>query len=116
MKRRDFVAGAALLAAPAIVQAQTVGNWPGTRPEGIGRFGSLIASTWRSNQSFTAWLVAQTKGPASITPARTKVHLESGETPEETMPQAKAHIGANHVIGFNSSRTAAGLGVSICKD
>lgn len=32
MKRRDFVAGAALLAAPAIVQAQAVGNWPGTRP------------------------------------------------------------------------------------
>ena len=32
MKRRDFVAGAVLLAAPAIVQAQAVGNWPGTRP------------------------------------------------------------------------------------
>ena len=32
MKRRGFLAGAAFLAAPAIVQAQAVGNWPGTRP------------------------------------------------------------------------------------
>jgi tripartite-type tricarboxylate transporter receptor subunit TctC len=32
MKRRGFVAGAAFLAAPAIVQAQAVENWPGTRP------------------------------------------------------------------------------------
>ncbi len=31
------------------------------------------------------------------------------------MPQANAHIGANHVIGFSSSRTAAGLGVSMLK-
>ena len=33
-------------------------QWPGMRPEGIGRCGSLMASTWRSNQSFDAWLQA----------------------------------------------------------
>jgi tripartite-type tricarboxylate transporter receptor subunit TctC len=32
MKRRDFVARAALLAAPAMVQAQAVSNWAGARP------------------------------------------------------------------------------------
>jgi tripartite-type tricarboxylate transporter receptor subunit TctC len=32
MKRREFFAGAALLTAPAIVQAQAVSNWPGARP------------------------------------------------------------------------------------
>ena len=31
MKRRDFVAGAALLAAPAMVQAQAFSNWPDAR-------------------------------------------------------------------------------------
>jgi hypothetical protein len=37
MKRRDFVAGTALLAAPAAVQAQSVGNWAGARPVRIIR-------------------------------------------------------------------------------
>ena len=37
MKRRDFVAGTALLAAPATVQAQAVGNWAGARPVSIIR-------------------------------------------------------------------------------
>ncbi len=32
--------------------------------------------------------------------------------PEETTPQAKAHIGANHVIGFSSSRSARGAGTA----
>ncbi len=32
MKRRDFVAATALLAAPAMVQAQAVSNSPGARP------------------------------------------------------------------------------------
>ncbi|MCA3306476.1 MAG: hypothetical protein ING03_03280 [Roseomonas sp.] len=32
MQRRDFVAGTALLAAPATVQAQAVSNWAGARP------------------------------------------------------------------------------------
>ena len=41
---------------------------PACVPTGIGRFGSLMASTWRSNQSLTAWLVAHTSGPASTTP------------------------------------------------
>ena len=44
---------------------------PGMRPDGMGRFGSLMASTWRSNQSLTAWLVPHTSGPASRMPAST---------------------------------------------
>jgi len=32
MKRRDFVAGTALLAAPAMAQAQAFSNWAGARP------------------------------------------------------------------------------------
>ena len=32
MQRTDFVAGTALLAAPAMVQAQAFSNWPGARP------------------------------------------------------------------------------------
>ena len=45
-------------------------HWPGMRPDGMTRFGSLIASTWRSNQSLTAWLVPQISGPARSMPAR----------------------------------------------
>jgi len=35
--------------------------------------------------------------------------LSRNEAPDEIMPQANAHIGANQVIGFNSSRKAAGV-------
>jgi hypothetical protein len=31
-------------------------------------------------------------------------------TPDATTPQAKAHIGGNHVTGFRSSKTADGAG------
>lgn len=37
MKRRDFVAATALLAAPAMVQTQAVINGPGARPVRIIR-------------------------------------------------------------------------------
>jgi hypothetical protein len=30
--------------------------------------------------------------------------------PDETMPHPKAHIGANHVMGFRSSTTAEAVG------
>jgi len=33
------------------------------------------------------------------------------ETPLDTTPQPNAHIGANHVSGFNSSSTAEGVGL-----
>lgn len=45
-----------------------------------------------------------------------KDHREDGDTPDEITPQPKAHIGANQVTGFKSSRTAAGFGVSISKE
>ncbi len=77
--------------------------WPGTRPDGIGRRGSLIASTWRSYQSFTAWLVPVTSGPHSATPAATSSQRPCSGAPAETMPQPNAHIGANQVIGLSSS-------------
>jgi hypothetical protein len=60
---------------------------PGTRPEGIGRFGSLIASTCRSHQSLAAWLIPQTTGPARSTPSATSHQASPGQTPAETMPQ-----------------------------
>jgi len=67
-----------------------------------------MASTCRSYQSLTAWLVAQTSGPANRTPAAITNQRPSIGIPAEIAPQANAHIGANHVIGFNSWRTAAG--------
>lgn len=72
----------------------------------MGLSGSLIASTCRSNQSLTAWLVAQTKGPANTTPRAISNQRPSGDAPEETAPQPNAHIGANQVIGFKSSKAA----------
>src|SRR5450631_815877 len=80
------------------------------RPDGIGRPGSLMASTCRSYQSFTAWLVPQTIGPARRTPATISGQRCPGETPDETTPQPSAHIGGNQVMGFNSSRTTKGEG------
>src|SRR4249920_1690326 len=71
---------------------------PGMRPDGIGRFGSLMASTCRSYQSFTAWLVPHTIGPASSTPAAISGQRCPGETPDETIPHPSAHIGGNQVI------------------
>ena len=83
---------------------------PGMRPDGMGRCGSLMASTWRSNQSFTAWLVAHTSGPASSTPSTISGQRPASGTPEATTPQAKAHIGGNQVIGLSNSATADGAG------
>src|SRR5664279_4494200 len=83
---------------------------PGIRPDGIGRSGSLMASTWRSYQSLTAWLVPHTIGPANSTPAAISGQRCPGETPDETMPQPSAHIGGNQVIGFNNSSTTRGDG------
>ena len=83
---------------------------PGMRPEGIGRCGSLIASTWRSYQSLIAWLVPQTSGPATSRPAMTMCQRPSPPNPVETMPQEKAQIGANQVTGFSSSSIALGCG------
>jgi hypothetical protein len=47
-----------------------------------------MASTSRSYQSLTAWLVAQISGPASSTPAKTSSQRPSIGTPEDTTPQA----------------------------
>src|SRR5579875_2139179 len=76
------------------------------RPEGIGRSGSLIASTWRSNQSFTAWLVPQTSGPESRMPPATSAQRPPTGALADTTPQPNAHIGANQVTGLSSSSTA----------
>jgi hypothetical protein len=61
----------------------------------------------------TACEVAQTRGPARITPAAITGHCPLGDDPDETTPQVKAHIGANHVIGFRSSTRALGAGVAM---
>ena len=83
---------------------------PGMRPLGMGRCGSLMASTWRSNQSFTAWLVAHTSGPASTTPPSSTCMRPSSGMPEATTPHPKAHMGGNQVIGLKSSAIAEGAG------
>ena len=80
-------------------------HFPGMRPDGMGRLGSLMASTWRSYQSLTAWLVAHTNGPANATPTSANGQLLCKGTPDATTPQANAHIGGNHVTGLNSSAT-----------
>ena len=83
---------------------------PGMRPEGIGRLGSLMASTCRSNQSLTAWLLAHTSGPVSTKPSASKPHCAMRSCPEATTPQAKAHIGGNQVIGLSNSATVPSAG------
>ena len=86
---------------------------PGMRPDGIGRSGSLMASTCRSNQSLTAWLVRTTIGPAQqARRQRSTATAVLAGAPEETMPQPNAHIGGNQVIGFSSSSTTPGVGMS----
>lgn len=40
-------------------------------------------------------------------------HFPSTETPDETTPHPNAHIGGNHVIGFNSSATVDRLGRAV---
>jgi hypothetical protein len=71
----------------------------------MGLCGSLMASTWRSNQSFTAWLLAQTKGPVKISPKQINNQWSDRLWPEATAPQANAHTGGNQVIGLSSSAT-----------
>src|ERR1700744_5890640 len=80
------------------------------RPDGIGRSGSLMASTWRSNQSCPPGRFAPPGGPASSTPAITVGQRCPTLAPDEMMPQPKAHIGGNQVIGLSSSRTTSGEG------
>ena len=83
---------------------------PGRRPDGMGRFGSLMASTSRSYQSLTTWLVAHTKGPVRITPAMSRSQCSAMLTPEDTTPHVKAHMGGNHVMGCSTSSIAFGCG------
>src|SRR6476469_2762828 len=76
------------------------------RPDGMGRPGSLMASTWRSNQSFTIWLVPHTRGPVSSTPAARSSPLPPIGTPDASTPQPNAHMGGNQVIGLASASTS----------
>jgi hypothetical protein len=54
--------------------------------------------------------MAQTRGPARIIPAKAVYQFSIMGAPEDTTPQANAHIGGNQVIGFKSSKTADGTG------
>jgi hypothetical protein len=69
-----------------------------------------MASTCLSHQSLAAWLIPQTNGPATIIPNTSKSKFSTIATPDDTTPQAKAHIGGNHVIGLRSSRTTRKFG------
>ena len=92
---------------PGVVAETGDGDEPTT---GMGRRGSLIASTPRSNQSFTAWLVPHTSGPVSAMPSSRNGQCAPKGTPAETVPHRNAQIGGNQVIGFNSSITSRGRG------
>ncbi|GAB1341895.1 hypothetical protein MASR1M101_10220 [Gemmatimonas sp.] len=68
-----------------------------------------MASTWLSNQSFTAWLEAQTIGPVNPIPnASVQRRSDESGTPAEIAPQVNAHIGGNQVTGLSNVRTAFG--------
>ena len=80
---------------------------PGMRPEGIGRFGSLIASTCAVEPVVDRLAGAADQRPGQQRcPATISGQRPVAGSPEETTPQANAHIGANQVIGFSSSRQA----------
>ena len=61
---------------------------PGILPEGIGLLGSLIVSTCLSHQSFAAWLIPQTTGPATIIPSISKSKFSAIDAPDDITPQA----------------------------
>ena len=86
---------------------------PAIRPDGIGRSGWLMASTCRSNQSLTAWLVPHPSGPVNSTPAIRNGQRCAIGTPEETTPHMKAHIGGNQVTGLSNSSTSRGFGSGV---
>jgi hypothetical protein len=54
--------------------------------------------------------VAHTIGPASKMPQMINPQLSNSGFPEETTPHANAHIGGNHVMGFNNSATVESSG------
>ena len=85
-------------------------QFSGILPDGMGLLGSFIVSTCLSHQSLAAWLIPQTTGPATIIPSISKSKFSITETPDDITPQAKAHIGGNHVIGLRSSRTTRKFG------
>jgi hypothetical protein len=43
-------------------------------------------------------------------PPASRSHRDCSETPEDTTPHMKAHIGANQVMGLNNSSIAEGAG------
>ena len=57
-----------------------------------------------------AWLMAQTSGPARMTPISATCQFAAMGTPDEITPQANAHMGGNQVIGFNSASVSANAG------
>jgi hypothetical protein len=52
-------------------------------------------------------------GPVNTIPLMSKPILSDKGCPEDTAPQANAHIGGNQVTGLRSSKTAKGLGSAI---
>jgi hypothetical protein len=55
-------------------------------------------------------------GPASTAPASAKGQVSKNDCPEDSTPHMNAHIGANHVTGFNSVSTASGDGARGCAE
>ncbi len=69
-----------------------------------------MVSPRRSHRSLTASLAAYAVGPAKTTPAIAMRRRLASDRPDDPMPQAKAHMGANHVVGLRNSRTVGSDG------
>jgi hypothetical protein len=52
-------------------------------------------------------------GPVNTIPLISKPTLSERGCPEDTAPQANAHMGGNQVTGLRSSKTAEGWGSAI---
>jgi hypothetical protein len=89
---------------------------PAIRPDGMGRSGSLIASTKRSHQSLIIWLVPHTNGPVSNSPAAKKIQFWDRDAPDEITPQPKAHMGGNHVMGLDRATMSRSAGARTDSD
>jgi hypothetical protein len=52
-------------------------------------------------------------GPANTMPLKINHTWSANACPDETTPQAKAHMGGNQVTGLSSCKTAEGWGKDI---
>mmetsp|Transcript_6394 Transcript_6394/g.14559 ORF Transcript_6394/g.14559 Transcript_6394/m.14559 type:complete len:220 (+) Transcript_6394:530-1189(+) len=86
----------------------TITSKPSICPLGMGRSGSLMASTSRSNQSFMVWVNPPMHGPASTKTNRARARFSPSSAwnafPDAMHPAMTPVHRLNHVIGFVSCK------------